>query len=261
MPRTHAALIAATLSLAAVGQAHAAFVVTYEAPGVTVSTATFDYVGMETFDAIKQSGKGNGQDFSSSFGTAVDALGVDHGVVGRYSDAILLGHDQYGGAGGSGQYAVAGLGRSAQYQINLTQTGTDGINYFGFWLSALDAGNTVEFRASGTSLFTFSAGDVLGLISDKPDYYGNPSTAYDGRNRHEPYVFLNFFYYGGTFDQIVFTQGPGTAGYESDNHTVGRFTEASGTIVAPVSAVPEPASLALLALGLGGLGLSRRRRT
>ena len=54
--------------------------------------------------------------------------------------------DVYGGAGGAGNYAVA-FGNTP-YTLTLTADpikDPQGINYFGYWLSALDAGNQVAF--------------------------------------------------------------------------------------------------------------------
>ena len=84
------------------------------------------------------------------------------------------------------------------------------------------------------------------------------------RNCGEPYAFLNFYAHGGTsFDRIVFDQVT-SGGYESDNHTVGRWLQPGGTWVphgASVSpagitpnAIPEPAAWMML---LAGFGLER----
>lgn len=81
-----------------------------------------------------------------------------------------------------------------------------------------------------------------------------------GANSAEPYVFLNFFAEeGATFDKIVFSQVPpgSTAGYASDNHTVGVWEKQSGTVVNPV---PLPSTVLLTALGLAALGFTRRRQ-
>ncbi|MBU3076332.1 PEPxxWA-CTERM sorting domain-containing protein [Sphingomonas sp. XMGL2] len=107
-----------------------------------------------------------------------------------------------------------------------------------------------------------------------PDYYGNP---YTGLNAGEPYVFLNFLDLAGAgFDEIIFSEPTSTAGYESDNHTVGWFNTKenpgglidpelcesgdSSCIVVPPSAVPEPATWAMLILGFGVVGTGMRRR-
>lgn len=240
--------LTAVLGAPAVGQA--AFIVTYEAAGVQHTTAKFDYVGIETFDQL---GTGVHDSYTSSFG-----LGDESPISGTYSSVNVLNADQYGGAGGSGHYAVAGLNvGDSRYGIRFDATGSAGINYFGYWLSALDPGNLVNFYSGGELLFSFAPANVTSLINSNKDFYGNPNDNPPRRNTGEPYVFLNFFYEGGTFDEIEFIQTTAGAGYESDNHTIGYYTSTSGTQLHPVS---EPGGLALLALGLAATGLSLRRR-
>lgn len=223
------------------GAAHAdTFHVTFEAPGVTQSTAVFSLKGVETFDTVSQ---GGGLSFTTDFGSG----GV---VTGSYSNVDVAAADPYGGAGGAGNFASTFSG----YSLSLSTTDPAGINYFGFWLSALDSGNTVTFSRAGTALFTFSASDLLVLVGGNSAYFGNPSPAYAGQNGAQPYVFLNFFDTNGVFDTVTFSETLANAGYESDNHTVGFYTEESGT------AVPEPATWALMILGLGAVGGALRRR-
>ena len=232
--------VAASLAFLSTPAFAASFLVTYEAAGVTNSTAGFDYFGIETFDdKIGQT------HFASEFNHDGVAIKLE------YSDVVVVPADQYGGAGGS-DYGVVGLNSpNRSYTIDITTNSGDGINYFGYWLSALDGQNFVSFWKDGVEVFSFSPSDVLALLAGKPEYWGHPTT---GENSKEPYVFLNFFYEGGTFDRVVFTQGPGTAGYESDNHTLGFYNRTSGT------PIPEPAAIGLLGTGLLGVAALRRRR-
>lgn len=230
------------------GAAHAGdtFSVTFENPGVKNSTATFASKGTETFDT---QATGSNQSFSTDFGTGGT-------ITGNYSGVDVLPADQFGGAEGTGNYGATFT--SSSYSLDLSTTDPSGINYFGFWLSALDAGNDLTFSKGGTTVFTFTPAEVLALVGGNPAYFANPSGPFAGQDSAQPYVFLNFFDKSGTFDKVTFAEDPGTTGgYESDNHTVGFFTKESGT---PVSAAPEPASWALMIMGFGLTGSTLRRR-
>ena len=218
--------------------------ITYEKPGVQNSTASFKLVGVETFD--KQSA-GLDQSFSTNFGLA------DGAIQGKYSSVQIAGADQYGGAGGVGNYAVAFP--STPYQLTLTKTPDDkGVNYFGYWLSALDPGNTVTFYKGDKQVGVFDASKVSASISGLKNYAGNPNEGpLKGKNAGEPYAFVNFYDTNGSFDRIAFSEVNFGGGYESDNHTVGLFNG-----VAPN--VPEPETYALMLAGVAAIGLKTRRR-
>lgn len=243
---------AATVGLATAALAAPTVLVTYEAPGVVNTTASFDYVGVETFDSRAV---GNNQSFSSDYGTS----GMPHEITGYYSGVDIYAADVWGGAGNS-NYAVTFTGNGYGV-LNLATDGTNGINYFGYWLSALDKGNRLELLSNGEVVFNFNPEHVIAKVGACPDagnpYCGNPVAGPNlGGNKNEPYVFVNFFVTDGTIDEVRFYENPQGGGYESDNHTVGYYKDTSGT---PVN-VPEPASLALLGAGLLGLGVASRRR-
>ncbi|WP_397570204.1 PEP-CTERM sorting domain-containing protein [Schlesneria sp. T3-172] len=170
--------------------------------------------------------------------------------------------NQYGGAGGNGQY----LNVTDQFPVTLTLTKTSDPSqnapqaYFGMWISAADAANKIEFFLGNTLVDTFTA-TASYLSSLSPAYYGNPNAPFLGANPSEPYVFVNFYSTdaGNVFDKIVFTNiypNPLGSSFESDNHTF-------STTIQPPANVPEPSSFALL--GLGGIGIAvgayRRRRS
>ena len=263
----HPLLLRAALVVAcatAVSPARAApFNVTFEAPGVRSANqaslcAAFGNgnctIGVETFDARST---GAGQTFSTTYGT--------NGVIsGTYSNVDVVPASIYGGASDSsnaasgGNYAVTYA--SGGYQVSLATTLPTGINYFGFWLSALDQGNTVTFYNGATQVYQFTPTDLINLVGTCPNasnaYCGIPTPAFQGQVSEQPFAFVNFIDQEGAFDRIVFAERPATGGYESDNHTVGYVTGNSGTSVTPV---PEPPSLTLLAFGFAGLALLRHR--
>ncbi len=255
-------------SLALTGAAHAAFVVSYEgeAPGVQNTTATFSAGGVETFEAMPA--QTYPQSFTTSFGTS----GAGSTIKGVYSSVNGNGvqintADQYGGAGGTGNYAVAFS--NTPYSLSLTTDVAGGVNYFGFWLSALDKGNTVTLSdANNNALFTFNPKDVINAInttSNPSEYYGNPTDNFKGQNSGEPYVFINFFDTTGSFSKVTFSEVNFGGGYESDNHTVGHYlTMGQGTTVpltlSVTAGVPEPATWTMMILGVGGVGAALRTR-
>jgi PEP-CTERM motif len=227
------------------------FVLNYEAPGLQNTTAKFSVMGVETFD--EQPVGINPTGFTTDFGTGGAITGVYSGPEGVDIKAAT----DDGGAGGTGNYIVA---YGAQpYTLTLSSNPTldpEGINYFGFWLSALDDGNIVTFYNNGVELDQVTPGDVSAITELNPAYYGNPNPAFLGQNASQPYVFINFYDTNGTFNQITFTEDPAVGGYESDNHTVGFYTEIGG-----VGGVPEPSTWAMLMAGFGLVALWRRRRT
>ena len=253
-------MFAAALAAGAAAGAAVPFDVRYEseAAGIQNTTATFSTGGVETFETIPQ---GTGRNFTTDFGTAGK-------ITGNYTNVQINPADQYGGAGGTGKYAVT-FTRNGDYTLDLSSTIHGGVNYFGYWLSALDGGNQVTFYSHGTKLFTFNPADVIAAVASHPDagaYYGNPNPAFAGQDGGEPFIFLDFFSKDRPFDKVVFSEVGSGGGYESDNHTVGHFlTEGTGTGV-PLSpgsfpgAVPEPATWAMMLAGFGLVGASVRRR-
>ena len=248
--------------------ANAAWVVTYEgeAPGVQNTTATFTVGGVETFDS--QPVHAYPSTITTTFGTS----GVGSTIKGVYESngkgIQINSADQYGGAGGKGNYIVAFP--NTPYTLNLSSDVKGGVNYFGFWLSALDKGNVVTFSdAKNKTLFTFNPQDVINAINTTANpkaYYGNPTNPWN-QDKGEPFVFINFFDTTGAFSKVSFSEVNFGGGYESDNHTVGHYaTMGKGTTVplsfsaGGASAVPEPASWALMILGIGGVGAVLRRR-
>jgi hypothetical protein len=245
----------ASLGFASSARAVVPFSISFESetPGMQATTATFSAGGVESFDTRAL---GNGTGFVTDFGTG-------GAFTGTYTGVDILNADQYGGAGGNSRYAVTFS--TTGYTLDIASTVPGGANYFGYWLSALDRGNSVSFYRGTKLLFVFNPEDVLNAVNGTATpsaYFGNPNAPYQGQNTGEPYLFVNFFNDNGRFDRIVFAENPQGGGYESDNHTVGRFlTKGTGTNVPITSGfVPEPASWAMLITGFGLIGAAARRR-
>ncbi len=187
-----------------------------EAAGVQQSTATFSTVGIETFDArgpaIFQPVTST---FNNSFGTfSSNIVGISASIQNLITESASV----YGGAGGAGFYATnSGSGSVRVIDVQLNQS----VNYFGIWISAMNASNTVALYRSGSLVYSFDLTNLLSIVGSNGPYYGNPNNR--GASG-EPFAFLNFFNTTGVIDEIRLSG----AGFESDNWTVGNYLTLSG---------------------------------
>jgi hypothetical protein len=244
----------ALAALATGGAARAdVFQLNFEAPGVENSTATFSVKAVEHTDELKTGYyKSITADFEVQTGGAIS--GVYTPAAGNGAGVQINAADQYGGAGGTGTYPVAF--RNTPYTLTLSadpKLDPKGINYFGYWLSALDKGNIVTFYNNGVEVGQVSPGEVAAVTQLNKAYYGNPNANFKGQDKGEAFAFINFYDTTGVFNQVTFSEGNNFGGgYESDNQTVGYYTQVGG--------VPEPSTWALMTLGFAGLGFASYRR-
>jgi len=212
-------IMAAAAILAGAGAAHGAVVSSFEAAGVQTSTVHADNVETDTFPT----------DTAAS-------------VIGAYSGQLsVVPADQYGGAGGTGYYIETAPGGNDTFTLTLNKAA----NYFGLWISALDAGNTMTFYNGATAVGSFSASDVPANFYNYGAGYDHNPNGSQPANYGQPYFFVNFSDTTGTFDSVVFTENGTTFGnFEMDNLTAGL--------------VPEPATWAMMVLGAGLLGAGLR---
>lgn len=216
------------------------FTVSIEAPGAeTANYSNLLNYNVENFD--------NGLTASNS------VQNFAWSNVGNYTSGLVQGANQYGGAGGTGNFFDVNSGISGGVTTS-TLNLTTPQSYFGLWWSAGDVNNTLSFYSNGQLLETLTTANVESYIAALPNsgaYNGNPSGQYQGQDNGEPFAFINFYDIVGTFNQVVFSNAGGT-GFESDNHTVATgYKSITGTVV--TAAVPESSSvLGIFVIGFVG---------
>lgn len=252
------------------GRADAAIIVTLGAPGAefanftgpngvcsTLPNSTCVY-GSEIFSGWA------GGPFTSGLATGEHSFPAGTAITGTYSGAISRDtNSSYGGAYGTEPYPSAR--GTSQYTLSLSTIGIPGINYFGVWITAMDASNKLTLFSNGTAIFNFISSDLraaINALANPGGYFGHPD---NGRDSQEPFAYVNIFDTDGFFDAVSFTNNGGS-NFESSNHAAGYFNppNVNGTTVTittnTVQSVAEPAALALLTWGAGLCAAVQRRR-
>ncbi len=218
---TKLAMIAAvTVAGVVASAAGAVTIVSVEAPGVQNTTVALVKSGIETFSGPS----GTALTLSTSFG------GGPYTATYSSHDVVATG-TQFGGAGGSGYFAMS------HGTVTIDVTGP--ANYFGLWASAIDPNNAIEFWKGGVKIDHIEP-LAMGLTGT---YLGNPNGSFLGKDRNQAFAFINYHVLGG-YDQVRLIQGYGGM-FETDNNTIGL--------------IPEPESWLLLVAGFGLVGMFLRR--
>lgn len=136
-------------------------------------------------------------------------------------------------AGDATPYFTVGPTAGQSVTISLATTA----NYFGFYAGSLDSFNLVQFFLNGSQVDQFN-GDQINAVAFGGAASGNQQQA----------VFIEYFPTS-LYNSIIYSSTANA--FETDNHAFG---------IATPNAVPEPQSVALLALGALGVAVARRRR-
>jgi hypothetical protein len=191
---------------------HANIIWTDEAPGVTSTTVPGTIT--ESFDTL-------------SLGNLTSPLITP---IGTLQNGSVTTANQYGGAGGTGNFYVVGNNVNPGTGI----TPVPGIltffspqSYFGMWWSAADsgingtAGNSVTFFDGATPLATVTTAQITSGLSSS--YLGNPSGPFAGQDNTQDFVYLDFGDTdGATITSIQFNNGDtsNSSGFEMDNFSI-----------------------------------------
>ena len=165
--------------------------------------------------------------------------------------------NQFGGAGGTGKYFAVGA-ESGQLSADLSLDAGSPQAYIGFWLSALDANNSIELYLGSTLVKSYDAAAVSGFVGSNSAYKGNPNANFLGQDATQPFAYLNFVGTAGTtFDTVKFKNPTTNTGLEIDNISIREtpLDEIPGT---PVGAPLPMAAWGGLTL-LGGFAAMGRR--
>ena len=187
--------------------------------------------------------------------------------------------NKFGGAGGAGKYLGVHTG---PITVNLST----GRQYVGFWWSAGDSSNVIEFYDQSdnllvsfdtASLVSFLSGGggvtaLSGAVYNKTDYFGNPNATYLGQNSSQPYAYVNLRLTGTatTFKKVVLKG----SNFELDNLSINAAATPESSWVeygqqtisdpqanlANVPTLSEWATMAMALLMALGAGLALRRQ-
>lgn len=176
----------------------------------------------------------------SGASTITFAGGVPSGYTlscpsGRGDCGVIPGGQWVYPTGDKNPYLDTGIGsisiNLATVQSNLKLP--NAVTYFGLYWGSIDKYNTISFWNGSNEVASFTGTDIANAASSAVDF-GSTS------------LFVNFFANGDTWTTIDLASSQ--PAFESDNHA---FADSS---------VPEPATMALMGLGLLGLSLVFRRR-
>jgi|GEM_PF-696786 len=223
--------------------------------GSSTFTSYFDDAGAGTHNTL---------DGSTFVGTYTAGRNTTTGNGGEW---VKQPQNIYGGVTGPypelyGPKALGGGSGTASYGLALSAAGVPGVNYFGVWISALDAYNNLTIYDGQNVIAQFNAATLQAQLGSCPAsaYCGNPTLGEKGADNGELFAYVNVFDLDGYITNVVFSDD-GATGFESTNDAVAYINtvHSVGTVLGAQN-VGEPGTLAIFGVALIGLGLVRRRQ-
>ena len=234
-------------------------------PVTTAPAAITTYLSKFDQQAIEDAYGASAGFLTDDFGTKANLRGVFTSFSGATTSIAytstgspqIQANDQFGG-NGTGNYLGIASGAS------VTATFASPVQYFGLYITALDANNGLKLYSGTTLLLDFSATVLTALLPNNAtstvqaidgtlyntnQYYGQPVT---NLNPTEPYAYLSFFATGGTtISKVVLTEPTNTAIFETDNYSIRTIAPLVNTTLV---LIPEPSVSAMTLLGALSVG-------